>query len=270
MFYRIAFVIALLVAPVHLSAQAFEVHSGPGVTGSQQDTVTNGLTESFRYFERAFGYQFNGPANVYMSSDPRFLATAMVRERKISNWLAEATRAWTSNRENEAAFQHLLMRTSGSAFRNGTRDVQRMLAHEAFHLIQYELVGAKSRSCCDQERVSVVGPTWLMEGAAEYAMYRYESDVHGRNLRSMLNRSEASAQQYRGSLATLETGDAFYAAGNAYDIGAFATHMLVEIAGPSSVPQFYLALRRSGNWKRAFESAFGLSVDAFYARFDEI
>jgi len=33
----------------------------------------------------------------------------MVRERRISNWLAEATREWTNNRENEAAYGHLLM-----------------------------------------------------------------------------------------------------------------------------------------------------------------
>jgi hypothetical protein len=145
-----------------------------------------------------------------------------------------------------------------------------MLAHEAFHLIQYELVGAKSRSCCNQERVSIVGPTWLTEGSAEYAMYRHQSDVHGQNLRGMLNRSQTTVQQYQGSLATLEVGNEFYSIRNSYSIGAFATHMLVEIAGPSSVPQFYLALRRSSDWKRAFESAFGLSVDEFYLRFNEI
>lgn len=270
MLYQIALVTALLIAPIHSSAQAFEVQIGPGVTESQEDTVKNGLSNSFQYFGRAFGYQFNGPANVYVSSDPKFLATAMVRERQISNWLAEAIREWTNNRENEAAYQHLLMRSSGSAFRNGRSDVQRMLAHEAFHLIQYELVGSKSRSCCNQERVSIVGPTWLMEGSAEYAMYRHQSDVHGQNLRSMLNRSQATVQQYQGSLATLEVGNEFYPIRNSYSIGAFAIHMLVEIAGPSSVPQFYLAFRRSSDWKRAFESSFGLSIDEFYLRFDEI
>ena len=270
MFRRFALVAAFFIAPIHLSAQTFEVHVGPGVSDAQENTVRNGLSDSFQYFGRAFGYQFKGPANAYVSSDPTFLATAMVRERRISNWLAEATREWTNNRENEAAYQHLLMRSSGSAFRNGRSDVQRMLAHEAFHLIQYELVGAKSRSCCDQERVSVVGPTWLMEGAAEYAMFRHQADVHGQNLSRMLSRSRAIAQQYRNSLANLEVGNQFYAVRDSYSIGAFATHMLLEIAGQSSVPQFYLALRRSGNWKRAFESAFGLSVEEFYLRFDEI
>ena len=109
-----------------------------------------------------------------------------------------------------------------------------------------------------------------MEGSAEFAMYRYQSDVHGQNLRSMLNRSKATVQQYQGSLATLEIGNEFYSNRDSYNIGAFATHMLVEIAEPSSVPQFYLALRRSSDWKRAFESAFGLTVDEFYLRFDEI
>jgi hypothetical protein len=270
MLFQIVLATSLLIAPIHLSAQAFEVHVGPGVTESQENTVINGLGDSFQYFENAFGYRFQGPANAYVSSDPTFLATAMVRERRISNWLAEATREWTNNRENEAAYGHLLMRSSGSAFRNGKSDVQRMLAHEAFHLIQYELVGAKSKSCCDQERVSMVGPTWLMEGSAEYAMFRQQSAVHGQNLSRMLNRSKAAAQQYQGSLASLEVGNQFYAVGNSYSIGAFATHMLVEIAGPSSIPQFYLALRRSNDWKRAFEGAFGLRVEEFYLRFDEV
>jgi hypothetical protein len=77
----------LLIAPLHLSAEAFEVYVDPRGTESPEDIIKNGLSDSFQYFGRASGYEFKDPANAYVSSDPTFLATAMVRERRISNWL---------------------------------------------------------------------------------------------------------------------------------------------------------------------------------------
>ena len=267
---RYFLVLILFLLPLSGNAESINLNIGPGVSSSQANAVIEGMDASIAYFQTAFGYRFEGPANAYLSSDPAYLARAMVRERRIPDYLAQATQDWTNARESEAAYRHLLMRSNASAFTNGAQALPPMLSHEVFHLLQYERVGSKSRNCCDQEQVSVVGPTWLMEGAATYAAFRFMADVHGRNLRLALGRSEAIAKRMNGSLKNLETGNGFYAVTGSYDIGAFATHLLIQRSGPESILAFYGKLKRTRNWKRAFNEVFGLSVAEFYAQFDAL
>ena len=255
------------------NAQAISLATGEDVHPKTREAIEDSFGDIIDFYAKTFGYRLKGPARAYASAQPEFIGRAFVRERPGAS-LSHATKLWTNEREAETGYQHFFMKTNTGAFQGRARPkkgpLRYMLSHEVFHLIQYELVGSKAARCCNQDRVPVVGPTWLHEGAADYAMHVYASKRLGNGLSGAMSRLRRSARQFEGSLADIEYGAKFYPTPKAYDIGAYATHLLVERAGPGSVLQFYANLRRTNNWKAAFASAFGLSVEEFYSEFQSI
>ena len=61
-------------------------------------------------------------------------------------------------------------RTAGW-FQNGEASALKIAAHEAFHLLQYEVVGQRSMSASTLDEIPPAGPWWLAEGTAEYFAY---------------------------------------------------------------------------------------------------
>lgn len=260
-------------ATANVSAADYRIIEGPGVPAKNVANVDEGLRRSLAFYEQMFGARLSQSQRIYISSDPQFLAKHYTSERNIKGRLTEYVRKLSSERRNEAAYGFMMMRASGPVFKgpNGIANKSRLwpaVAHEAFHLVQYDLAGSKARRCCNQDRVSVIGPTWLMEGSADYASHRFAAEYLGRQFESRIASAAKASRSFAGSLKDLETGKRLYRQRNGYDIGAYATHLLVERAGPRSVSSFYGALRRTSNWKSAFKSAFGVSVDDFYAEFD--
>ena len=257
------------------SAGDFTVKPGPGASAESVALVEDGLAKSASLYAQLFGIRVSRTQNVYVSSDPTFLGRAYVDEKQIGHWYDEAVKVWTNQREAEAAYGFFMLRSNASAFSGrGTAGLKRTLwpavSHEVFHLLQYDLVGRKSRTCCRQDRVSVIGPAWLMEGSADYAAFQFGERYLDKQMRFELQRARVEALALKGSLAQLETGNSLYPLGQrGYAIGAYATHQLVERAGLQSVPDFYRRLARTSNWKQAFADAFGISVADFYARFPD-
>ena len=128
-------------------------------------------------------------------------------------------------------------------------------AHELVHVFQYELAETSS-----------LQPEWLTEGAAEFLAHRAMLSSGGA-LHSAERREWVveRAKDIDKPLRELETRDNFH---GGYLYGHMAAELLASRAGEGAILRYYALLTRETDWRDAFESAFGLTVDDFYVLFE--
>ena len=130
-------------------------------------------------------------------------------------------------------------------------------AHEYFHVLQFALAGGRHN-----------GPNWMIEGPAVYAEALYfESFGQERDDDRGFDRARWFAAAGSVHVPSLEHSQEAYAPTVDYDLGYLVAEWLVSHAGRDALIDYYRRLASSSNWEDAFEGAFGISVDDFYARF---
>jgi len=180
----------------------------------------------------------------------------------------------------------------------------KIAAHEYFHVYQgaqvrfFEKEGKFGVSRMQRVEREGVGPLWLEEGAAEYFGFNilgmngwadYQS-----NMKRMLNQAlnEIRDSKSRGvqlSISSMESlGDLDYITQKLghrphlqYEGGAWAIAYLSHLTGSNKAAfvDYYINLAENEReasqggkpgmgWKKSFKEAFGLSVEAFYQKFD--
>lgn len=143
----------------------------------------------------------------------------------------------------------------------------RVIAHELFHVLQYELVGPRARNCCEpNSRIPIVGPIWMMEGAAQYVMLHFEHYATGRTLAGTMNWVAQQRWAFKGTLADLETRDQMSQHENGYWVGMMAAYRLSQKNGISSLADYWRAIGDGQSWQKALETAFGWSKEDTYRR----
>jgi hypothetical protein len=147
---------------------------------------------------------------------------------------------------------------------------QKIIAHELFHVFQNQLdkLGARNE-VTPSNQVRASGPEWLDEGAPEMIGYLVASDRSLKSYPSVLASQIARSKQVTQPLSAVQTYDEFNVVPNAYSFGHVAADHLVGLApgGVSALTTYYNALGSGTAWPAAFQSAFGLSVDAYDANF---
>lgn len=128
------------------------------------------------------------------------------------------------------------------------------VAHEYVHALQDELSGG------------ALGPRWMVEGGAVHFEYLYDHAVGWRAIQDALSTLE-SARGIRESLEDIET-DIVATDFEKYALGHLATRHLITLAGEEALWDFYRQRVSTSSWESAFEEAFGLSVQEFYAAFE--
>ncbi|MXW25382.1 MAG: hypothetical protein F4Z77_03645 [Dehalococcoidia bacterium] len=153
--------------------------------------------------------------------------------------------------------------------------LNRVLAHEYFHVLQHSLARYP------------YPPVWLTEGAATYAAALYEVTVGAQTGEEIRQDWWQVAGRVGESLSELESD--FYGAAERYYLAAAAVDWLVanalaEDAGDSAATsqeplplleqaqydsfiEHYRLLRSLRSWQEAFEAAFGIDPEAFYSAF---
>ena len=134
-----------------------------------------------------------------------------------------------------------------------------IIAHEHFHVLQAEV------GC-------LPGPdehthAWLVEGAATWVGWQTEVLAGHATQDEVMRTMRDWGGWDRGipPLAELEqqiSGDAAYA------LAFRAVDRLVARTGPRSLISFCESVAAKGEWRDAFEIAFGIPVDTFYAEFE--
>jgi hypothetical protein len=155
-----------------------------------------------------------------------------------------------------------LVVTAGSDWGSfGKSDKYKIFAHEYYHVLQFHLSQGKS--------TGATMALWLKEGSAEY-IARKLAEAHGYPMfESFKQQALADAHSTSLHLADLEGSEAYANFAHLYGgLGFSAVDQLVTQHGEAALFEFWKDLSKSADWHSAFQSAFGLTVDAFYKGFE--
>lgn len=150
----------------------------------------------------------------------------------------------------------------------GAGQNQKILAHELFHVLQYQLDRLVNNGATPSNQVRASGPVWLDEGSAEMVGYHVAADRRLLSYQSALADQIDRAKQISTPLSSLQT----YAEQNipnVYSLFHIAADHLVTVA-PGGIPAlatYYAAIGNGVAWPDAFKQAFGMSVQEYYDNF---
>ena len=113
------------------------------------------------------------------------------------------------------------------------------------------------------------GAVWLTRGLLGYVGALSRDAVGIRTLSETRSRRTASVRGMNQPLRNFETSAGVEAIGysRADELAFLAADWLVQRAGERSVFNYYRLLPSSDSWEEAFEAAFGITIDDFYAAF---
>ena len=250
-------------APVAPGAPATYVF-GSQLTAAQQDLVRRGLDAGARLYRSVLGREL--PAfTVWASTNNDELIAAYAANVPTSPENARAL--WSGGQVGHATLRQVWL---GPAwFASGPDPNQlKIAAHEAFHLLQYEVVGQRAMSVSGLDEVPPAGPWWLLEGSAEYFAYLAVISDRATTIDSVRGRWRASARSSGATLVALSTLRGQRETPGAYDIYALATELLLRDRDPKLAFGYFEAIARGVEWHEAFASTFGRTFDAFVAEFE--
>ena len=269
-----AFCIATIgtLAGGNAATEKFIFKFGDDVSTEVQDFIRQATSDVSEFYSSEMDGSIPNGTKVFASGDAKFLAKNNVDQKNIPGYYKQAVKDWTNLRENEAIYGAIFIRTNSHSFNldfgSGVNTQRlRILTHELFHIVQYSLVGPRSKNCCPPNQISVIGPTWLVEGSAQYLMYHYEQKRGVSNFSGWLNHVQGFRTSFKGSLASFETRSGMDANNDSYELSALAVHKLISKAGMPALKTFWQELGKDRKWKTAFKTAFGTTSDEFYASY---
>ena len=231
---------------------------GASVPSRLQDIVKNALGFAGGYFRARLSREI--PAlSVYVYTDLEEIRSAWIRVQGGS--IEEARRIWPDTDVQANAPQ-------GQIFffvRAGVGDVlnlSKIVVHEAFHNLQWSLLGGRKLG------EPALTPVWVTEGSAEYIAYRtiveYGLDTLDNVRRVWIERAKTSSAPLR----ALETYAGFGPQNSPYPLSALAADRLTQERGETLLTAYFETLGRGVSWQEAFASVFGKGIDTFYTEFE--
>lgn len=237
---------------------------GSQLSASQQALVRRGLDAGARLFRSTLGREL--PAfTVWAHTDVEELIAAYSANVPTSPENARAL--WSGGQVGHATLRQVWL--GPPWFASGPDFNQlKIAAHEAFHLLQYEVIGQRAMSVSGLDEVPQAGPWWLLEGSAEYFAYLAVVADGATTLGSVRSRWIGSARASGATLVALSTLRGQRETGGAYDIYALANELLLRDRDPRLTFAYLEAIARGVEWHEAFSSNFGRTFDAFVAEFE--
>jgi len=207
-----------------------------GTTPSEETVIQQAITDANQYFEKQ-GYS---PGTVTISL------------------VFDKSKTITLGRPDAQS----LVVTAGADWDTfGKSDKYKLFAHEYYHVLQFHLSQGQSTSNTMAH--------WLKEGSAEYVA-RQLAEAHGYpmfNAFKQQARSDARASTLH--LTDLEDSESYANYQDLYGgLGFTAVDTLVQQSGGSALFKFWSNLSKSSDWRSAFQSTFGVSVDTFYKNYE--
>ena len=160
------------------------------------------------------------------------------------------------------------------------RDGSSLLAHEYFHLVQYQLSdNARKHTIKDGSALAAnLFPAWFAEGTAEFAGFSIATLAMGSDYwlgRAAMNTygsSDPTANKNRLADSEIRTYAGTQPNGptNPYMIGRTATEYLVASAGFQAMLNIWLTYKETKSFEKSFERAIGITKDEFYERFEKV
>ncbi|MEZ5750979.1 MAG: peptidoglycan-binding domain-containing protein [Paracoccaceae bacterium] len=160
----------------------------------------------------------------------------------------------------------ICVRSEGENWLETSAELRFVLAHEATHLVQFQLRGDPGRIRNPTEALNRHGPMWMIEGQAEVLGYLVGNGVSAERLREF-SLSLIDSNQMP-SLDTLEDRNALSTHQiDVYRVGRIAVAQLAEDHGIQATTRFFSLLGEGIGYAEAFEGAFGITPRGFHASF---
>jgi hypothetical protein len=236
---------------------------GPELSLDQQALVRRGLDVGARYYRAALGRELP-QFTTWAYADLEALVPAYAESKPTSP--AEARRFWEAGQVGHAVTRKIWL--GPRWFANSPASALKIAAHEAFHLLQYELVSERALGVSGLDEIPIAGPWWLAEGSAEYFAYLAVVEDGALRLADVRAQWTRSTRATSATLRALSTLRGQREVPGAYDIYALATELLLRDRDPRLVFTYYEAIGRGVPWPDAFTSTFGRTFDAFVDEFE--
>lgn len=159
-------------------------------------------------------------------------------------------------------------------------DASSLLAHEYFHLVQYQLSNSVRKHLIRDGSSSTTKllPAWFVEGSAEFVSYSVSTLAMGSDYwqgRDSVNNLEPSNPVINQN--TLEDSETRVFAGtqpngpvNPYIIGRVATEYLVASMGFGKFLEIFKSYKETNDFEKSFALIAGISKSEFYEKFEKI
>jgi len=142
------------------------------------------------------------------------------------------------------------------------------MAHELFHVVQHELAPGRGHNYgADSVGTYLLGPTWLLEGGAEYVGFS-AMQHYGLRSRDRLFRGDRTTAKQRAAPGPrdIETKQG-YRNRLFYPISRASVDTLMRDKPTTALLDFYRSMGAGNGWQNAFKQAFGKSYADFYDRY---
>ena len=240
---------------------------GPKVPTEMAEGALRAAELMHQYAQTLGMDEVNSPTTVYMYHDFDAVVEAHVRLSRSTEEQSKDTWSRISAMANE---EWILIRTSADWYADAGPDltwrVAKTIAHELVHHYSFD-IGDFLLGGGPQE-VGEDGPRWLFEGIAEFLAYQALSEAGIVDYNDVRNQAVQNANRLSVPLSDLETSDAFYGAAGGYSVGLLAAELLAYGSGQASLLHYYSSIHPGNTWRTAFETAFGMTLEAFYEHFN--
>ena len=148
----------------------------------------------------------------------------------------------------------------------------KVIFHEIHHVVQYQLHRDYISGSTPSNAVRGDGPDWLLEGLPEWSAFWLLSEIG----RTTMTEARAAWIPYAAvitkALSGFEAVDGRRSIDGAYRLYAIAVDELMKLNGntPKSITTYYQLLGERNPWPTAFQRAFGMTVQDFYAHFERV
>jgi hypothetical protein len=150
-----------------------------------------------------------------------------------------------------------------------TRDRAKTLAHEVFHVVQGAQIAPKELIGVPDDQIPIGGPRWLIEGAAEVGGFSAIAHAGLYPLDQARAEQVARSKLNESPLPSYATQPEWQRNPRAvYSLAFVAVDYLTRGRGLQSLVAFWRVIGRGASWQDAFATAFGRSIDTFYAEFE--
>lgn len=260
-----------LTTPASLGARASQQFSfGSDISAADRTLVTDDIGYAVQDEQSLLGVSLNG-VSVFVSGDANWLATQQCNFYGHGGTCVQTTQASYSSGGNagEGGPGAIFLYWSPTESQVPAAELQKTLAHELFHVFQYQLDGLVHDGETPSNEVRQAGPVWLHEGGPEVVGYHVASDRGLQSYSNVLSADIGNTLRLPTPISSLLTVDDQNRLGGIYAQYLVAVDHLVTVApnGMHSLVGYYQALANGKTWQDAFVSAFGMSVDSYYSNF---
>lgn len=239
------------------------------MTQSAQDLIAGDVAFAAEDENRLVGIQLD-KVTVFASTDAAWLAERQCGLYGFGGSCVSDTAAFyaSGNSAAQGGPGAVFLYWAASSWQFGNGASQKIIAHELFHVLQYQTDHLTNAGQTPFDQVRPTGPVWLDEGTPEMIGYHVMADRELANYASALAAQITATKQITAPLDQLERLSQTNIP-NVYSLFALSVDHLVKTvpAGLSALATYYRALGSGAAWPQAFTQAFGMSVTEYYASF---